>query len=136
IGDATMPLTCRHLSVFWIGVFILIGPALAGGSDVKPLLARIKAVGGKGEGNVDAGRAWQELSQKGTDALLEILAGLDDANPTAANWLRSAVEAIADRAVAAKKELPAAQLEKFVLDTRHSGPARRLAYDCLARVDG
>jgi hypothetical protein len=108
---------------------------IVAGADVKTLLAHIKAVGKKGEGNVAAAKAWRELAKSGPDALIDVLTALDDATPTAANWLRSAVEAIVDRSLRASRPLPGAKLEAFVKDTRHAGPARRLAFDCLARVD-
>jgi hypothetical protein len=63
------------------------------------------------------------------------LTALDDADPTSANWLRAVVDAAAERALAAKAPLPAAELERFVLDTRHAGNARRLAYEWLCRID-
>jgi hypothetical protein len=107
----------------------------AAGADVDALVARIKAVGPEGAGNAEAGRAWHELARQGPDALPVILAAMDDADATAANWLRTAVDSIAEREVAAGRPLPAARLEAFVKDTRHAGRARRLAYEWLARVD-
>jgi hypothetical protein len=104
-------------------------------AEVKPLLAHIKAVGTRGAGNVRAARAWRQLTRGGPEVHLDTLAALDDANPTAANWLRSVVETIVDRSLANSQPLPAAKLEAFVRDTRHAGRARRLAYDCLTRVD-
>jgi hypothetical protein len=104
-------------------------------ADSAPLLAAIKTVGREGAGNVEASRAWQELVKLGPAALFDTLAALDDADPTAANWLRSAVDAIADRELAAKRPLPADKLEAFVKDTKHSGPSRRLAYEWLVRAD-
>lgn len=112
-------------------IFLTAGRA----ADAGPLLARIKAVGKEGAGNPDASRAWQELVKLGPAALFDILTALDDADPTAANWLRSAVDTIADREIAASRPLPARRLEAFVKDTRHSGPARRVAYEWLVRVD-
>jgi hypothetical protein len=109
------------------------GPAVA--ADIQPLLARIKAVGREGTGNVEAGRAWGELTRAGPDALPAILAAMDDANPTATNWLRTAVDSIAERERDAGRPLPAEALETFVKDTRHAGRPRRLAYEWLARVD-
>jgi hypothetical protein len=114
---------------------LLLAVAGSGGAEVKPLLARIKAVGPEGKGQAAAARAWRELSRCDPETLPDILAALDDANPVAANWLRAAVEAIADRSLSAKKDLPAGRLEAFVRDTRHAGAARRLAFDCLVRVD-
>jgi hypothetical protein len=98
-------------------------------------LARIKAVGREGAGGARAAAAWRELSRRGPDALPEILAAMDDANPGAANWLRLAAGAIAERAAAEDRPLPLGELERFVLQTRHAAGARRMAYEWLARAD-
>jgi hypothetical protein len=107
----------------------------AAGGEVASLVERIRAVGGEGAGNAEAARAWREMVRLGPGALPEILAGLDGADPVAANWLRAAVDAIAERGLRSGHQLPAERLEAFVRQTRHSGPARRLAYEWLARVD-
>jgi hypothetical protein len=98
-------------------------------------LALIRAVGREGAGNAVAAAAWKDLSQRGPEALPAILAGLDGASPTAANWLRTAVDAIAERALQQGLPLPAAKLEAFLKDTTHAPAARRLAYEWLARAD-
>jgi hypothetical protein len=64
-----------------------------------------------------------------------LLAAIDDASPTAANWLRSAAEQISDDARVAGRRMPADRLEAFIRDIRHAGTARRLAYELLVRVD-
>jgi hypothetical protein len=102
---------------------------------VRPFLARLRAVGKEGAGNVAARGAWAQLVRRGPGVLPAVLAAWDGADPVAANWLRAAVDAIAERAVRAGRPLPARRLEAFFLDTRHAGPARRLAYEWLARVD-
>src|SRR5262249_11436155 len=104
-------------------------------SATAPLLARIKAVGSEGAGNPDAAKAWRQLIQLGPDVIPDVLHALSDAGPVAANWLRAAVDAIAEQALADKRPLPAAKLEAFVKQTAHAGPARRLAYEWLCRVD-
>jgi hypothetical protein len=121
----------------WLAAAALCGLALAPApaAELEPLLARIKAVGKEGRGSAEAGKAWRALVQTGPDALLPTLAALDDADDVTANWLRTAVDAIAEHEVTAGHQLPAAKLEEFVKQTRHSGPARRLAYDLLVRVD-
>src|SRR5713101_5976723 len=100
-----------------------------------PLLARIKAVRKEGAGNPDAAKAWRELVQLGPAILFDILAGIDDADAVSANWLRSAVDAIAERERNAGRALPAKALETFVTNTKNSGAARRVAYEWLVRVD-
>jgi hypothetical protein len=115
---------------------LLAGPmGLAGDGRGESLVARIKAVRKEGAGNPDAARAWRELVQQGPEALFEILAGIDDVDAVSANWLRSAVDAIAEREVNAGRPLPCKALEAFVTDTKHSGAARRLAYEWLSRED-
>ncbi|MCI0377977.1 MAG: hypothetical protein L0215_10245 [Gemmataceae bacterium] len=113
---------------FWLG-------QAQGGEPIDDLLARIRAVGKEGKGNVAAAQAWQRLVQRGPDALLPVLSALDDASPAARNWLRSAVEAIGDETLRAKKPLPEKQLEAFIQDKRHAGHSRRLAYEWLVRID-
>jgi hypothetical protein len=116
------------------GVLLALAvPAAAGEVDLA--LARIRAVGREGAGNAAAAAAWQELRRRGPEDLPAILAGMDGAGPAAANWLRVAVDAIAERALAEGRPLPAARLEQFLKDTTHSPAARRLAYEWLARAD-
>ncbi len=117
-------------------VLLALAPfAVADGTEPGPLLARIKAVGKVGSGNVEASKAWRELVKLGPDVLPAILESMDDADATAANWLRNAVDAIAERELTAGRPLPAAKLEAFVLQTRHQGRVRRLAYEWLAKAD-
>jgi hypothetical protein len=103
--------------------------------DVQSMLARIRAVGKEGAGNVEAARAWKELVAQGPRVMPEVLAGMDDANPIALNWLRGAVEAIQDKAQGASVKIPADKIEAFLKDTKHDHHARRLAYECLVRHD-
>jgi hypothetical protein len=127
----------RHWrSILFLGIILALGPAgFAPAADLKPLLTTIKAVGEKGKGNAEAARAWRQLARSGPDGLIDVLTAMNDANPVAANWLRSAVETIVDRTLNSGKKLPASRLEAFVLNTRNAGPVRRLAYECLLRVD-
>jgi hypothetical protein len=109
--------------------------AAGGGAEVGGLLRRLQGVGREGAGNEPAQRAWRELVRRGPDVLIAVLAAWDEADPAAANWLRAAVDAIAEREVRAGRPLPARELEAFVRQRRHAGPARRLAYEWLTRVD-
>src|SRR5262249_21919303 len=109
-------------------------PVRAADKDPGPLLARIKAVRGKGEGNAEARRAWQELVRLGPDALLPTLAAMDSADTIASNWLRSATDAIAEKAFAARALSPT-DGEASVLKRKHGGAARRIAYEWLVRLD-
>jgi hypothetical protein len=95
----------------------------------------IRAVGSEGKGNAEASAAWQELTKNDSKVLVDILKGMDNANPIALNWLRSAVDTIAAREVAAGRKLPVSALEDFVEKKSHQPRARRLAYELLAQAD-
>lgn len=95
----------------------------------------IRSVGAEGRGNVDASAAVRALVKADARELITILTGMDDASPLALNWLRSAVESIVAREAAAGRQLPVAELEKFVGQTRHHPRARRFAYELIAQAD-
>jgi hypothetical protein len=117
-----------------ISFIFLIALAASALAEDQPL-ARIRSVGREGNGNKEAGAAWKELRSRGPQELPALLAAMDGTSPAAANWLRAAVDAIAERAVADGQTLPASKLEQFVKDTSHAPAPRRLAYEWLCRVD-
>src|SRR5437016_4042435 len=96
-------------------------------ADTARALAAIKAVSREGQGNDDAGPAWKTLVSKGGAALLPALEAIDDKHPTAANWLRTAVDAIAESEKAAGRKLPADKLEAFATNPKFASSARRIA---------
>ncbi len=116
-------------------VYVSASFAAERSGSVEQLLARVKAVDVKGAGHAEAKAAVKLLSMSEGNQLLTIIAGIDGANPLAVNWLRSAVESVADRERTAGRKLPQTALEKYVLDTSHGDRSRRLAYEILANVD-
>jgi len=120
------------LAAVWLA---FSGTASAEPVDVGPLLKTLQSVGPKGAGHREATGAWQRLARADAERLPAILAGLDGANPLAANWIRTAVDAIAQHRLQEGGKLPAAELEAFLADTRHAPRARRLAYEWLLCVD-
>ncbi len=91
----------------------IAGPAVA--VEVEPLLATLQSVRTKGVDNPRAIEAWRQLATADARQLPLILAGLDEAGPLGANWIRSAVETIADRKLNSGGKLPTADLEQFLL---------------------
>lgn len=106
-----------------------------GDSQIDSLLEKIRAVGSQGKGHREAIAAMQHLSNRQASELPQILAGMDDAGPLAANWIRAAVETIAQRASANETQLPVKSLESFLADTSHAPRARSLAYQLLLQAD-
>ena len=117
----------RFLLVALIGLV----PFVCSAADLAPALAKIRAVGPKGEGHAEAVAAARTVSQASPADLPQILAAMDGANDIAANWLRIAAESAAGRG----GKLPVAELETFLADTKHSPRGRRLAYELVAGVD-
>jgi len=95
----------------------------------------IRAVGPEGRGNVEASAAWKKLAMGKADTLLPILEGMDGANDYALNWLRAALDAIANRELSGGAKLPLPELGRFLLETRHHPRARRLAFELLTQID-
>ena len=85
----------RLLFAAWLLVAAWTTHALA--ADLEPLVEALHAVGPKGAGNRQAAQAWEQLARADAAQLPAILRALDDAGPLAANWIRCAVDAIAER---------------------------------------
>jgi len=110
-----------------------LGQAAAG--DFEKSVAALRAVGGEGWGNEAAGRALRQLAKGGADTLPALLAGMDGANPFAANYLRGAVEVIAGNTLAKGGTLPLVELGEFLLNKSHDTKPRALAFELIRRVD-
>jgi len=124
---------------FWVVLMLLAAtvatPAPAADDATTQALQTLKRVTREGKGNEDAGTAWKTLVSKGGPALMPTLEAFEDENPTAANWLRTAADAIADAEKAAGRKLPADKLEAFVKDQKFAAAARRSAYELLVAQD-
>jgi outer membrane protein assembly factor BamB len=116
-------------------VFLLFSSAILGAETPKEELTRLQNVGREGRDNAAAARAWKAVVRRGPSLLPALLESLDGADAASANWLRTAGDAIVERALADKKTLPAEPFTQFIRQTRHNGAARRLAYEWLCRVD-
>ena len=103
--------------------------------DVAPSLKVINSVGREGTGNSEAAKAWAELVKAGPDALFPILNAIADDKPTGANWLRTAVDAIAEKHAATGGKFGSDKLAKFVANRKGSPTARAVAYDLLRKED-
>ena len=113
----------------------LVAPLSSSAEDVGPLLLKLHAVAAKGVGNQEAAVAWRELVKADVSQLPAILEGLDAADPLAANWIRGAVDTIAEAEMKKNGTLPLEGLESYLEDETHSPRGRRLAYEWIVRVD-
>jgi hypothetical protein len=120
----------------WPGLLIMMGPlASLAAAGPSAELGAIRNVGPEGKGNEAAAAALKKLTASPTGDLPELVRALDGSGPLAANWLRAAVDVVVERALGAGQPLPLAALEDILASTRHSGAARRLAWDLVWRAD-
>lgn len=114
---------------------LLVAAPLSAADETTNSIVTIKAVSREGTGNDAAGQAWKTLVAQGVPALIPTLEAIDESNPRAANWLRTAVDAIAETEAKAGRKLPADKLEAFTKDTKFAPSARRIAYELLVKQD-
>ena len=75
-----------------------------------------------------------ELTGQGSEIIIPVLEAMESAGPLARNWMRSAVETVFEKDLAASADLPTNALKIFLLDRNNEPNARRLAFDLYHRV--
>ncbi len=104
--------------------------------DVERAIEIVGQVGAEGAGSAAARAARDELAECDGTILPRLLIAMDTPNLVAANWYRTAFDAIATRELArAEPRLPQAALAQYVADPQRSGRARRLGLDLLERLE-
>lgn len=132
-----VPIVTKFLSrAVCIGfVLTLYTPISCTAVDIDELTATIRNIGPKGEGHVTAQEAWKVLATQPASELVAILDGFQGANELATNWLRGAVDAIAQNAINSNESLPQSDLQTFVIEHDNAPLARLTAYEWLLRVN-
>lgn len=126
----------RHISLWSFSLALVFAAhTLAAETPTTQLLETIKKVSREGQGHVAASAAVKELSAADAAVLPDILHAFRDANPLAANWLRGAFDAIAERTVKAGDSLPVEELKAFIGALEENPRARRLAFEWVKAVD-
>ncbi len=108
-------------------------PGLRAAEWTEPL-AQIGKVGFKGSGNVEAAKAWSDLTAQGPEIIVPVLAAMETAGPLARNWMRSAVETVFERELSNSADIPAADIKNFLLDRDNEPNARYLAFDLYQQL--
>lgn len=103
---------------------------------VTDALQVLDRAGSQGKGSAAAQAAAESLLQHGIEILPNLFRHMDTENLVAANWHRYVYQQIVDRELAKPEpRIPAPFLRDYILDSKHQGRARRLAWDLLDRVD-
>jgi len=128
---------CRAFLALWLSMMVWFANAVGAAppTELTTAIQEIRRVGTEGRGNVEAAAAWNKLAAAGPASLVLIIRGMDDANELAINWLRAAVEVIADREFDAGRKLPVEELVQFLSESTHDPKGRRLAFELIRRQD-
>ncbi len=119
---------------FLIAVSLALVPSLPA-ETWQDSLAKLRQVGPEGEGNAEAAEAWSEITSLGPEVIVPVLSAMGGSGPLARNWMRTAVETVFERELAAGAAIPGEAIEAFVLDRSKEPNARRLAFDLYAKLD-
>jgi len=122
--------TSRH---FLLTLCFLIIVTSLQAADVAPLAKAVNSIGPDGKNYGAAIDAVKQLSQMEADQIPQILNAIDGSKPVAANWLRAAVESIADRNRTANRPIPAAMLTNYIADKTHPAKGRVVAFRLLQK---
>ena len=118
---------------------LILSSALTGARGAEMPLAEalqtLQRLDRVGQGHMGATAAWQRISQADATQLPTILRGMRDDNPLVNNWIRAAVDTIAERTVRAGQPLPADLLDRYVADRKNSPRSRRLAFEWLIAAE-
>lgn len=106
----------------------------AAAPSLKASLKSLRSVGPEGLGNEPAKSAWRRVASIEASSLPLVLESMDGANDYALNWLRSAVDAVAQKATVSGRPLPVETLHRFLRDRTHHPRARRLAFELIRSV--
>lgn len=104
-------------------------------SELSGAIEKIRAVAAEGAGALAASEAWQTVAAADAEQLPVILGAMKGASPIGTNYLRAAVDAVAQREAKSGKKLSVEVLQKFYDDRAQAPAARRTAYELLQRLD-
>ncbi len=127
----SLSLHLAHANIATLAALVL---PLVAHSETARDIAPVLAVGPEALNNTSAKTALASLSTSPASRIPEILSAIGEANDLAANYLRSAVDTIVDRTLAANGTIPARELNAFLANTKNHPRARRLAYEILLRI--
>ena len=114
----------------------ILQPVPAAADEIADAIQVITQTGDQAGGSAAAAAAVKRLSQEDISLLPQLLSAMDTPNIVAANWYRQAYEVIVERELDKQNpRVPVGLLKEFVLDRKHQGRVRRLAWDLLDQVE-
>lgn len=108
---------------------------LSAGESLEGAIESIRKASPTAAATSEVQAAWKTLAAAQPADIPVILRGMNDSNPAVENWIRTAVDSIANRTLQAGGELPKSALEELLADTSAAPRARRTAYEWLEKID-
>ena len=107
-----------------------------GADTIQQAFQVIGQAGNEGRGSAAASQAAEQLLQHGIEILPHLFEHMDTDNLVSANWCRYVYQQIITRELAKPTpQIPANFLRTYILDSKHRGRTRRLAWDLLDHVE-
>ncbi|TWT35672.1 hypothetical protein KOR34_05660 [Posidoniimonas corsicana] len=104
-------------------------------ADLSQEIALLGAASGVEAATPELQRAWRRVAAGDPLEMTEVLGAMGGVSTTAQNWLRTAADAMAERALSSGDGFPAERLEEFLLDDSQPPRGRRAAYEWLVKAD-
>ncbi|MFN3149777.1 hypothetical protein [Bremerella sp.] len=117
------------------GIVLMLSASSLVAGEATELSEKINAISSDAVGYPAAVEAVAALSNMNADAIPEVLAAMKQDRPVAANWLRGAVEAIADKARQEGNPIANGTLIAFIETNSHSPKSRSVAFNLLKQQD-
>ena len=130
-----MPSALRNIVASGILLTMLSSCLVCAGNDFDSAIRELQQAQSGTRSQESYRSAWATLTSYKADKLPLLLAAMKETGPVAENWLRSAVDRIAERDLRETGNLPVEKLRKFVLDHQQAPRARRTAYEWLVMAD-
>ncbi|MEE2990482.1 MAG: hypothetical protein VX715_07700 [Planctomycetota bacterium] len=121
-----------------LGVLLLclLQPLAIAADEITEAIQVIAKTGDQARGSESAAAAVRRLTEEDISLVPRLLSAMDTPNIVAANWYRQAYEIIVESELGKENpRIPVELLKEFVLDRKHQGRVRRLAWDLLDRVE-
>ncbi len=117
-----------------LGLLPGILPGVAASATLESDLEVVLQVDRLGQGHEAAQAALQRIAAVDAPRLPQILSAVDRGGPLASNWLRAAVDAIAERTLADGAQLPLDELYAYLEDRGNGARSRRLAFEWIVEI--
>ena len=86
-------------SVYLFGIFACTCAIATAQTSIETSLATLNNVGNAGVRHREAIAAWQSLANVGGENIPQLIKAIDEKKPLSANWIRAAVDQVAERSL-------------------------------------